>query len=266
MQALTIFFYILIFIALIIFLSWYKSPKRIRKKGEKKVFNYLLQLSDDYHIINDVVFKTNKGTTQIDHIVVSKYGVFAIETKNYRGEIYGDDNREEWTQIIVTEVTYQRKWWKTYTYVTKNHFYNPVKQSMGHAFRIKEILKDYKHLPIVPIVVFVGDAVFSDVRTKYRVIYAKQLLQVIEEYKTTYLSDDEYHNVIKTLQDNNIRELIDNKTHIGNINSERHKRQDTVNAGLCPKCGGKLVLRSGRYGDFYGCTNYPKCKFTVNIG
>lgn len=55
-------------------------------------------------------FKTDKGSTQIDHIVVSKYGVFAIETKNYRGEIYGDDNREKWTQIIVTEVTYRRKW------------------------------------------------------------------------------------------------------------------------------------------------------------
>ena len=30
--------------------------------------------------------QTGKGTTQIDHVVVSKYGVFAIETKNYRGE------------------------------------------------------------------------------------------------------------------------------------------------------------------------------------
>ena len=40
--------------------------------------------------------------------VVSKDGVFAIETKNYRGVIYGDDNRKEWTQMIITDVTYTK--------------------------------------------------------------------------------------------------------------------------------------------------------------
>lgn len=30
----------------------------------------------------------------------------------------------------------------------------------------------------------------------------------------------------------------------------------------CEKCGGDMVLRSGRYGSFYACANYPKCKFT----
>ena len=119
----------------------------------------LSQLPNDYMVLNDLIFRTEKVTTQIDHVVVSKYGVFAIETKNYRGEIYGDDNRQEWTQLIVTEVTYAKKWWKTYTYVTKNHFYNPVKQSVGHALRIKEMLSAFPHVKIVPIVVFAGDSV-----------------------------------------------------------------------------------------------------------
>ena len=47
---------------------------------------------------------TKSGTTQIDHVVVSKYGLFTIETKNYRGKIYGDDARDKWTQVIVTNV------------------------------------------------------------------------------------------------------------------------------------------------------------------
>lgn len=228
------------------------------------MFNGLLQLSDDYHILNDVVYKTDKGTTQIDHIVVSKYGVFAIETKNYRGEIYGDDNREKWTQIIVTEVKYKSNPWKTYSYVTKNQFYNPVKQSIGHAYKIKNILKDYKYLPVVPIVVFVGDAVFKNVETNHKVIYANQLLSTIEGYKTVYLSDDDYQNVINLLQDNNVRETIDDKTHVNNLNSARQQRQSIINAGKCPKCGGKLILRNGKYGSFYGCSNYPKCQFTLN--
>lgn len=265
MHQLMIIGYILLLIGLILFLRWYRSPKRIGKEGEKRVFNALLQLSDDYHILNDVVFKTDKGSTQIDHIVVSKYGVFAIETKNYRGEIYGDDNREKWIQIIVTEVTYRRKWWKTYTYVTKNQFYNPVKQSVGHAYRIKSILKDYRHLPVIPIVVFAGDAIFKDVETKHEVIYAEQLLSVIENYKTKYLSDEDCQNVIHILEDNNVRETIDDKTHIDNLKSIKKQKQDAINSGVCPKCGGRLKLRNGKYGSFYGCSNYPKCKFTVNV-
>ncbi|MGG1553285.1 topoisomerase DNA-binding C4 zinc finger domain-containing protein [Paenibacillus ferrarius] len=31
----------------------------------------------------------------------------------------------------------------------------------------------------------------------------------------------------------------------------------------CPKCGGNLVERSGKYGKFKGCGNYPKCRFVV---
>ena len=134
---------LLLFIPILIlffYFLWYDSAKEKGKRGEMRVSFVLSQLPEEYTVLNDVVFRTNKGTTQIDHIVVSKYGIFTIETKNYRGEIYGDDKRKEWTQIIVTEVTYAKKWWKTYTYVTKNQFYNPVKQSLGHAYRIKEVL------------------------------------------------------------------------------------------------------------------------------
>lgn len=34
---------------------------------------------------------------------------------------------------------------------------------------------------------------------------------------------------------------------------------------VCPKCGGTLIERNGKYGRFYGCSNYPKCKYTKNI-
>ncbi|MEY8355807.1 exonuclease domain-containing protein [Lachnospiraceae bacterium 54-53] len=34
---------------------------------------------------------------------------------------------------------------------------------------------------------------------------------------------------------------------------------------ICPQCGGVLRRRSGRYGDFYGCSNFPGCRFTRNV-
>lgn len=228
-----------------------------------RVFSILSQLPDEYTILNDLVFRTDKGTTQIDHVVVSKYGVFTIETKNYRGEIYGDDKRQEWTQLIVTEVTYAKKWWKTYTYVTKNHFYNPVKQSLGHAFRIKELLTEFPYVKIVPIVVFTGDAMLGNVESKHHVIYEENLLEVINEYKTTYLTDNDVQRVVSILIGNNVRETVNNRQHVKNLRMAARQVNATINSGICPKCGGHLVLRNGKYGTFYGCSNYPKCRFTT---
>lgn len=249
-------------VGLLILGRWYHSPAYKGKEGENRVHNILLQLPDDYKILDDVVLRTDRGTTQIDHVVVSKYGVFAIETKNYRGEIYGDDNRKEWTQLIVTKVTYAKKWWKTYTYVTKNHFYNPVKQSLGHAFRIKELLFAFPHVKVVPIVVFAGDAILGNVNSRHHVVYEGNLLNVIGGYRTIFLNDDDVHNVIDILKKNNIRESVNDWQHVMNIRAAKREINATINAGICPKCGGQLIERRGKYGSFYGCSNYPQCKFT----
>lgn len=33
-------------------------------------------------------------------------------------------------------------------------------------------------------------------------------------------------------------------------------------SGVCPKCGGELIMREGKYGSFIGCSNFPKCRYT----
>lgn len=251
-----------LFISLTIYLAWYNSARQKGKRGEMRVFSILSQLSDEYTILNDLVLRTDKGTTQIDHVVVSKYGVFTIETKNYRGEIYGDDKRQKWTQLIVTKVTYAKKRWKTYTYVTKNNFYNPVKQSLGHAFRIKELLYAFPHVKIIPIVAFAGDAILSNIDTRHHVVYKENLPEIIDRYKTICLTDNDVQAIIDILEKNNIREFLSDRQHVKNIRAAARKANKTINAGICPKCGGQLVKRRGKYGSFYGCSNYPKCKFT----
>jgi len=30
----------------------------------------------------------------------------------------------------------------------------------------------------------------------------------------------------------------------------------------CPRCKVLMVARKGRHGDFFGCSNYPECKFS----
>ncbi|MBQ7532867.1 MAG: NERD domain-containing protein [Bacteroidales bacterium] len=256
---------VLLVIICIVFLRVLKdSPKHKGKRGESHVHHILSRLSNEYTILNDVVLKTTNGTTQIDHIVVSKYGVFAVETKNYRGEIYGSDNSQDWTQIIVTNVTYRKKWWKTYSYVTKNHFYNPVKQSLAHMYVIKKTLKDWSNIKVVPIVVFAGSAVMKGVNSQYHVIYSDMLLTTIQKYDTPLISEIEVEKVVDTLIHNDIRDQVNDRTHIHNVNFAKQRYNSKIASGICPLCGGSLVRRSGRYGSFYGCSNYPKCKFHLN--
>ena len=253
-----------VFLVVVVFYGLYTSTASYKgREGENRVHNILMQLPDDYYIFKDVILKTKKGTTQIDHIVVSKYGVFAIETKNYRGEIYGDDKREYWTQIIVTDVTYAKKWWKTYTYVRKSRLYNPVKQSLAHAYTIKNRLADWKYLPVVPIVVFCGEAVLANVEASIPVVYDYDLLDVIRGYTTSYLNDKDLQDVVTRLDVENVREVVDDRTHLKNVKAKIREENMKVSSGICPKCGGNLVLRNGKYGSFYGCSNYPKCRYTV---
>lgn len=235
------------------------------KEGEKLVANKLRQLPEEYKVLNDIVFATERGTTQIDHVVVSKYGIFVIETKNYRGEIYGNDVNKEWKQIIKTDVRFNRKWYKVYTYITKNQFYSPVKQSLGHVVAVNNILNQNEGVPIVSIVVFSNDAILDNVNSSYNVINLRNLLSTIYDYKLAYISISDVERITETLQQNNVRKLVNNKTHVDNIKKSKQLSYNKIREGVCPLCGGALKLRKGKYGNFYGCSEYPKCKYTYNI-
>ena len=113
------------------------------KYSEKLVNNKIQELPEEYVIFNDLLFESNGYSTQIDHIVVSPYGVFVIETKGYKGWILGGENSEYWTQTI---------------YKSKHQFYNPIKQNAGHVRFLRHLLKCSVDIPFIPIVVFNNNA------------------------------------------------------------------------------------------------------------
>lgn len=243
-------------VVLLFVFRWYTSPKQKGKRGEQKVSKLLSKLPEGYIVMNDLVFLTQNGTTQVDHLVLSQYGLFVIETKKYKGTIYGDDDRLEWTKVVKKLNNSGHTHFDTYK------FYNPVKQSLGHVYALQKILKNYPHVPIIPIVVFVGYVDVSNVRCHNHVIYAKQLCDTISLYKTICLNQEDVYNIQSLILTNNVREIVKDKTHIQNVKKAQDVVYSKINSGICPRCGGQLVERKGRYGIFYGCSNYPKCKFT----
>ena len=91
---------ILVLISILILIKSYESKVK-GYVGEKLVAKKLSKLNKrKYKIINNLLLKTSKGTAQIDHIVISQYGVFVIETKNYKGIITGNEYDDNWNQIL----------------------------------------------------------------------------------------------------------------------------------------------------------------------
>ena len=71
--------------------------------------------------------------------------------------------------------------------------------------------------------------------------------------------------IIRTINNNRIiADKAKLKRHIQNTKYRQYSSLNNIKQGVCPRCGGRLVLRKGKYGSFYGCSNYPKCKFTLN--
>lgn len=99
----------------------------VGKAGEYGTKKELKKLGKEYLIINDLMIRTEDNRThQIDHVVISKYGIFVIETKQYDGYITGND--------------YDKKWCMK---AGKNKLYinNPVHQNYGHIKALQEVLK-----------------------------------------------------------------------------------------------------------------------------
>lgn len=90
-----------------------------------------------------------------------------------------------------------------------------------------------------------------------------ETLSTISNYKSIYLNESDVSKVLNILRTSNIRQVVDNKVHVKNLNRAESEVRQNIKSSICPKCGGQLIQRKGKYGNFYGCSNYPNCKFTV---
>ena len=82
--------FLLIPTLLLYLLNWLKETNDGKGISGELVASYFLNKLDksEYYIINNIILKIGDRTTQIDHIVVSPYGIFVIETKDWKGKIY----------------------------------------------------------------------------------------------------------------------------------------------------------------------------------
>jgi Nuclease-related domain len=140
---------IAVLVALVIGFALGRHRTRIfQNRSEARVSRALNSrfIAPNYHLLNHVTLRLKNETTQIDHVLVSRYGVFVIETKDYKGWIFAGQNDRFWTQVL---------------YRAKFKFQNPIRQNYRHVCAIQELLDFLPPDAIQPIVVFTGDAEFK---------------------------------------------------------------------------------------------------------
>ena len=224
------------------------SSKRKGLQGEKTVSRRLHRLPKGaYIVLDDLMLLCGERLTQIDHIVVSVYGIFVIETKNYQGLIRGSDRTEQWVQEL---------------HGKRSVFRNPFRQNYAHILVLKELLEQRDTSLFLSVAAFSDKAVL-DVETEQELVHFSKLRKAIRRYREPVLSWEDVQYFAGTILCANIDSPKARKAHLNQIETEIAYRNAALRSGLCPRCGGKLLLRHGAYGDFYGCSRFPQCRYTL---
>ncbi len=236
-------------VILIISLKLYKSKIK-GYIGEKLVSKKLKKLNKrKYKVINDVLLKTQKGSTQIDHIVISKYGIFVIETKNYKGIIKGNEYDDNWSQILINKSETLR---------------NPIKQNNGHIKALKDLIPEFRYKNIKSIVLFTKRAKLK-VNCETSVTYFNKVNKIIKKYRNEEFTKEDVERIYNKINELNINSFKERKTHVKNVKRNIKQAKKSIRKNRCPRCGGKLKKKIGKYGKFKGCKNYPQCTFKMNL-
>ncbi|EGR0130598.1 nuclease, partial [Vibrio vulnificus] len=234
-------------IPLLIVVSIFKSRWFKGVFGEFLVNKLLSQLPDsDYTLVRNVTLPTDDGTTQIDHIVVSRFGIFVVETKNMKGWIFGSKSQKQWTQ-------------KVYRHSSK--FQNPLHQNYKHVKTLESLLAiDCEKLHSV--VVFIGDSTFKTDMPE-NVTYARGCLEYIKKFEQPVFSESEYSQFVDAINEVKLKKGI-----VTNIKHRQHVKE-IVEAKeaikQCSRCGSEMVVRETKRGEnkgkqFWGCSAFPKCR------
>jgi restriction system protein len=204
-----------------------------------------------YFPLNNVTLRTRDGTTQIDHVIVSCYGIFVIETKNMRGWIFGGENQPQWTQKI-----FRRSF----------RFQNPLRQNYKHAKAVEETLRIPAET-VHSVVVFVGGAVFKTPMPE-NVTRGVGFARYIRSFCEPVFSEHDARAFVSLLESGRLTPSAQtHREHVAHL----QQRADPTADRVCPACGSPMVIRTTRRGDragqqFWGCSAYPKCRVTQAIG
>lgn len=280
------------------------------RRGEKlteRELNLVKLFGRNGKVLRNVyVPKENGETSEIDVIFITQKGIFVIESKNYSGWIFGNEKDAYWTV--------------SFPNMSKERFYNPIKQNKTHIRCLGNYLK--ADVPLFSIIAFSErcelkkvtvenpdvhvikrDRLYATVRTVWNkaedVLDDNSVAKLYEELKALTNVDAatkqahidsinrRFKGEISTAEESvkknpesfevvgkdKIKETvekIDPEERVAAVQPDPSDSQgEKLEKLICPRCGGELVLRVAKKGanagnQFYGCSNFPKCRYIQN--
>ena len=142
---------------------------------------------DVYHRLNNITLPlANGGSTQIDHVIVCIYGIFVIETKNYKGWIFGNEKQRQWTQVIMGR---------------KYKFQNPLRQNYLHIKTLADLLEldlNYFHSMIA----FIGECELKTRDELPEHVLTSGMASYVKKKQNELLSEDEVRAIVEQIESN----------------------------------------------------------------
>ena len=147
------------------------------------------------------------NTTEIDVLFLTKQGVFVLESKYCSGSITGDENQNDWYQILPE--------------IKPRPFYNPLLQNQTHVSVLREYIS--AEIPIIPIVVFTNVNV-EQIKLKIR---DPDSVVLITQLEKTILKKMKANGVV--ISDNRLSELYNTLEPFANVaESVKRAHQDRI--------------------------------------
>ena len=229
------------------------------------VLSTLLKVKLDgtkYRILHNIMLPTDDGTTtQIDHVIVSEWGIFVIEAKTYSGWVFGDAKSPQWT------VTHFKR---------KDRFQNPLRQNYKHLATLCECLG----IPMEyfkTIVAFGGETTFKTEMPAEVMLFGDVPNYILRNSANAIIKAEQVPEIV-----NAILEWQDTLTHsqkadhVKNLKMRHEQTPETAITAIsssavssepddvpaCPRCGAPMVRRTRKSdgGTFWGCSSFPKCR------
>ena len=142
---------------------------------------------DVYHRLNNITLPlADGGSTQVDHVIVSIYGIFVIETKNYKGWIFGNEKQRQWTQVIMGR---------------KYKFQNPLRQNYLHIKTLADLLEldlSYFHSMIA----FIGECELKTRDELPEHVLTSGMASYVKKKQDKLLNEEEVKAIVEQIENN----------------------------------------------------------------
>ena len=192
-------------VMLVALIQYYSSGEALLSRVVRTHFG-----PPDYHLMNHVTLRLEDGTTEIDHILVSRFGVFVIETRNYKGWIFANAKDAKWTQVL---------------FRLKFRFQNPILQNSRHVSAVHDLLDFLPPGAIKSVVVFTGKAKFKT-EVPHGVFYVSGVTDYLREQTVEVMSLKQMESCVGRLE--TVRLAISRKTDIEHVQSLERRHGSAI--------------------------------------